>query len=393
MYICRSSPESFLGDIQQSLDTDKILNHHSTSFSILVHIIGKTLSKQRLSGQRSVSNKLLGRIFSKFSISKIVTLSERGLHNFVLLIVTLACSCELSEFGNRLMDILLQIQYNKLLPDRQKVLVKGHLSLLILFVDRKLNFSKHIERIVNQLKENVADQSLLWELLSTSVRVIIAEKCCFEEGTHLLIGNWVRPFINASNDNERREFFKAVNDILGHLIANEGIVDGSKLFKVMFENVLPIIKQFYLKKSETNNMFIPQIATKFTSLAKGTEGLPTFESLLTFFGDTMRPNILNGLEYYTSFSTRDIRKVPSEFLVQNWIKFEILSQSLPNEQLNQLREQILAIPEISGFVCDNVESIKKVNYGGPAPLLFFKAMFGKYYQMDVSFSVTFSTLL
>ncbi|XP_063699153.1 uncharacterized protein LOC134829813 [Culicoides brevitarsis] len=213
--IMESTPQNFLAEVKKSLENDKILNYQSTSFNILVHIIGKSLTKQRLMGQKSVSNKLLGRIFSKFSISKIIALSERGLHNFVLLIVTLACSCELSEFGNRLFDILLQIQYNKLLPDRQKVLVKGHLSLLILFVDRKLSFGKHIERIVNQLKENVADQASLWELLSTSFRVILGEKRCFEEGTSLLVGNWIRPYINGTKETEKREFFIAVNDILG----------------------------------------------------------------------------------------------------------------------------------------------------------------------------------
>lgn len=282
------------------------------------------------------------------------------------------------------MDILLQIQYNKLLPDRQKVLVKGHLALLMLFADGKRNFAKHIDRIVKQLQENVADQSHLCELLASSVQEILSERCYFEDGGDLLIGSWIRPYIKGCSDNERREFFMAVHNILENLIRTDGTVESQKIIKAMFEHVLPIVKQYFLNKSDTRDLYIPLIATKFTLLTKGTDRLESFESLFAFFGDVMRP-ILNGLEYYTSMSScDDVAKVPTDILVQNWIKFEILSQSLPKDQLDLLRQTTLTVPEINGFVSDNVENIKKVNFGGPAPLLFFKAMFEKYYRMDVS---------
>lgn len=281
------------------------------------------------------------------------------------------------------MDVLLQIQYNKLLPERQKILVKGNLSLLILFSDRKLNYAKHVERLTSQLKENVADQSSLWDLLALCVKEILAKRSNFEEGSHLFLGTWVRPYINSCNETERREIFHAFLEILINL-EKDSSGFRHKILKSFYEYVLPIIKQQFLRKTETNYFKIPKIAAKLTTMANGNDGLPTFDSLLLFFGDVMRPNVIHGLDFYTSMESQDLANVPSELLVQNWIKFEILSQLLAQEQLVLMRDTVLAIPDVRSFVSENLENIRKVNFGGPAPLLFFKAMFEKYYKMDVS---------
>uniref|UniRef100_A0A336LFK4 Protein MMS22-like n=1 Tax=Culicoides sonorensis TaxID=179676 RepID=A0A336LFK4_CULSO len=383
LMVVESTGQDFLKEITQLIESDTIFSQHSTSFSILAHIIAKTLIKLRETSQRQIANKLLGRIFSKFNMAKIIQLSERGLHNFITLIVILAKSCDLTEFGNRLMDILLSIQYNKLLPERQKILVKGQLSLFILFASNEMPSGKHVERILVQLKENIADQSNLWELLSLILKEILAKRKYFDEGSCNLIGNWIRPYVSGCNENERNDFFKSIFEVLRNLDENCTVFEGAqtrqKIIKAIFEYLLPVIKQYFLKKSDPKILFVAEIAAKLTSIANESEGNPSFENLLSFFGDVLRPNIENGIIYYTNLS---FDTISTEILVQNWIKFELLSQDIPREQMDLIRQKFLSVQDVQKILSNVIESVKKVNFGGPAPLLFFKAMFEKYYLME-----------
>lgn len=364
---------------------------------MIIYIIGNQLVKLKTLGQRHTSNKLLGRIFSKFNISKIVSLSERGLHNFITLIVTLACSCDLTEFGSRLIDILFQIQYNKLLPERQKILAKGHLAMLILFAENQMNFGKHIERLSIQMKENVGDQMPLWSLFASAIKEILSNMHCIDHGGHLLIGNWIHPYMNSCNAKEKHEFLEALNTILRWLIemqSNKEFLDVEKeqllksVIKSIFSSSHSMIKQQFLKTSEVEISLIPEAAALLTSLAKGKDGIPKFEIMLNFFGDVLRPNVRNGIMYYNYLSDDAFQRIPSQILVQNWIKFELLYPNAP--LLMMVRYRILDTSEIKLQIRDDIhQTIKKQPQGGAAPLLFFKSMFEIYYKLEVNFVCLF----
>lgn len=71
------------------------LNH--SSFTWFIVILGKTINKFVKSGHNNQVQKILGRIYSKFSTSKFLALNETGIHHLIELFLMLALNMESSD--------------------------------------------------------------------------------------------------------------------------------------------------------------------------------------------------------------------------------------------------------------------------------------------------------
>lgn len=154
----------------------------------------------------------LGRIFTKFSESKMLALNEVGIHNVINLFLTLAISGDLkaivssylpsicfplstgsSSFQyNQLQNILLMLRLEKLPAQRQACVVKGHMALIMLITESRLDASAYIVRMLEQINRLPVDEN------KTKALRVIADACesllsrpdIFECGEFALIGNW-----------------------------------------------------------------------------------------------------------------------------------------------------------------------------------------------------------
>lgn len=82
--------------IRKIVENDNLTVDNS-SFSIFVNILGKLLRRFVQLDLKNQIQKVIGRIFTKFSESKLYTLNELGIHNLLSLFLTLAVTIELSQ--------------------------------------------------------------------------------------------------------------------------------------------------------------------------------------------------------------------------------------------------------------------------------------------------------
>ena len=84
-------------DQQNSSSKESKLNINTPSYTMFVHILGKIVEKFTQSGQKMQIQKILGRVYSKFPVSKLLQLNEMGILNIVRLFITMAISADIRE--------------------------------------------------------------------------------------------------------------------------------------------------------------------------------------------------------------------------------------------------------------------------------------------------------
>lgn len=72
----------------------------NSSFSIFVNILGKLLKRFVQLDLKNQIQKVIGRIFTKFSEAKLYALNELGIHNLLSIFLTLAVTIELNQVVN-----------------------------------------------------------------------------------------------------------------------------------------------------------------------------------------------------------------------------------------------------------------------------------------------------
>lgn len=97
-----------------------------SSFTLYALLLGKTLQLLPALGRGNQCQKLLGRIFSKFSAAKLLALNESGIHHVIELFLCMLLSYnEFAELSPKLREMLLCLALEKLPPARRLLAAKG----------------------------------------------------------------------------------------------------------------------------------------------------------------------------------------------------------------------------------------------------------------------------
>lgn len=205
--------------IHKIIENDSLTVENS-SFSIFVNILGKLLKRFVQLDLKNQIQKVIGRIFTKFSESKLYALNELGIHNLLSLFLTLAETIELKQVvsipiyfqslyeiyhinfsffyqGQRLHNILLQIRLEKLLPSRQTCLTKGHIAMLILHSNANIDIHGYIFRFLEQIHALTADENKLptLKIIIDGAEKLFQKENIFELGEYLLLGKLRKNYI------------------------------------------------------------------------------------------------------------------------------------------------------------------------------------------------------
>lgn len=70
---------------------------NSSSYIVFVNIFGKILRQLKLASNISKIHRLTSRIFAKFTATKLLALSEQGIHNLLMFFLTIASETDLKE--------------------------------------------------------------------------------------------------------------------------------------------------------------------------------------------------------------------------------------------------------------------------------------------------------
>lgn len=319
----------FLSETRRELCSE--LNIKRSSFSNFLSLIYWSLTQLYNKDQRSQANRIIGRIFSKLNVSKLISLSERGLHNFSQLIITLGLACDLKETGVRLMDILLQMHFSKLLQKHQKIMYKTHIAMVTLFFNNNLDLTKYFERLILQQKDNSADSEIILKLLAYFIQNLLITSESYENGLSLLISPWVTLYIYNASDGEKQKMFSAFLTVTEKLklTLNDHSSDinrqkaASQMLKSIFDYVLPSVKQNYLKQG--NLCDVPKLAASLCLAAKKFPSVSNNQNILQFFSDINRPNVRYSLLFLKEILSSPMAKhVAADIILQNWIHFYLV---------------------------------------------------------------------
>ncbi|XP_070501250.1 protein MMS22-like [Chironomus tepperi] len=363
MAVSNTTVTAYLEQIkaQQNTAVSK-LNVNLNSFNMFVYILGKMVQRFTDDGQKVQVLKIFGRIYTKFPPNKLQQLNEMGIHNFMRLLISLSISTNLNDVGQKITDTMLQIPMEKL--NHQVQIMKGHMVMLILFSENRMNICNYLTKIMNQVnsilqKTNSATSIL--KILSESLSLILLKNLdeneeILENGEDLLIDSWIIKYFQNSVPAEQDRLYESLNKIIKKIyeLQNNPIVmtKVTALKEKLFNILLPYIKQVFGK---IESVWLPEMVANLcllTSSSAATSNIPSFSTLFKTFIDTNSTNLDQGIKFLTIIlkNSDNKERLDAVLIIQNWIKYSVLLSGT-NSDLKELTSQIVSMKEFK-FLCE-----------------------------------------
>lgn len=357
MAVASVSYAGFLEKIKSTQASTTKLNPNLTSFDMFVYLLGKLTQRFTEDGQKVQVQRILGRIYMKFSAPKLQTLNEVGIHNLLKLFITLSISTNFQEIVKKVSETLLQIPIEKV--NQQQQLMKGHMAMLLLHRENQLNVTNYVSKLmkqVNQLTEKSSSSV-------TSVLKIIADALpkilwhnpddeVFENGEDLLLDDWIIKYLTSGTNAEQDRVYESLTTIIQKLreACTRSLLSSNfntivqKLFNILlphFKLVFGKIESTWLSISIANLCLLSHNYHMQTS-----SDIPKFEALFKTFLDLNCHHIENSVKFLTVIleNSEHVNKLDKLSIMQQWIKCSILLSS-SNENLKQLTRVVMKIDE------------------------------------------------
>ncbi|KAG5680205.1 hypothetical protein PVAND_009730 [Polypedilum vanderplanki] len=390
--VSANTAASFLEQIrnQQNTAVSK-LNPNLTSYSIFVYALGKMVQRFSDDGQKVHIQRILGRIYTKFPAPKLKQLNEMGIHNILKLFITLALSTNLNDIDSKLCDTLLQIPLDK--PNHQQLIMKGHISMLILYCENSLNISQYLTKLMTQInilmQQSSSSSTNILKVLSESLSLIVLRNMnenadVFENGEDLLIDSWIIKFLENSTTAEQDRLYETINKIIikvqsvqhSSLVSNQTSLITQKLFNFL----LPYARQNFGK---VESIWMPEMIANLCLLSLEPNiilnDIPKFETLFRTFVEINSTNFEQSIKFITIIlrSCHDVDKLDMQLIIQNWIRFSVLLSG-SNYELKELTKNLIHLPEFT-TLCNTSLTKPEEFLNSKEPLCTFISDIGKKY--------------
>ncbi|KAL7743172.1 hypothetical protein ACLKA6_016306 [Drosophila palustris] len=285
-----------------------------SSFTLFALLLGRTL--QLNGGQRgNQSQKLLGRIFSKFSAAKLLALNESGIHHVIELFLCLLLSYgDFPELAPKLREMLLCLALEKLPAARRLLVAKGHMAMLLLHAQRRQPLEDYVGKLLAQLA-TVRQDADVGAIYANSLEGIFELAEDFSRGEQLLVSPWLTHYLEHSGQAAQERVWQALH-LLCERLANASNTGNMSMWEALHQHVLPQLRAQYVTGFSS---WLPKLAADFVQLERNNGQCKLLESLL------LGPEPAN-----TAASAQLMLHVlpqlqpPSVLLIQVWIKSLVL---------------------------------------------------------------------
>lgn len=393
MAVSSKSAVAYLEQIRTQQSTSSKLNPNHNSYSMFVYLVGKIVQKFSAEGQKIQIQKFLGRIYTKFPASKLQALNEMGIHNLMCLLLTLAVSTNFQDIGQKIADTLLQIPLDNAVLNQQQTIVKGHMTLMILFRENQMNLTQYTFKFLNQINDLLREKSnnslvTVLKIIGEAMPMIISKNAgeSFDVGNDLLIDTWIIHYLNSCTLAEQDRMFESITHIIQRTQSNEfnsfGKVDDNlkEFILKLFIIFLPYTKQSF---SKSESIWLPELVGNLCLLAykyERIEGVPKFDNLFREFIDMECSNIGNSIKFASVVvdNTGNINQIDKTALLQHWIKCSVLLSG-SNKELKALTKSIMSLKEFTEL-CDSAVSNPDEFINSKEPFCLFIADIGKKYS-------------
>ncbi|XP_053951880.1 protein MMS22-like [Anastrepha ludens] len=347
-----------------------------SSYTLFTLLLGKNLRcLLENTATRHQAQKLLGRIYTKFSAQKFLALNETGIHHIIELFLALALCGDFVELAPKLSTKLLSIALDKIPAGRQIAVTKGHMALLILYAEQRCEIDEYVAKILQQLWAINNDLSVS-KVLADALLDIFMQADDFRRGEHLLIDTWLPNFLQTCTPVEQDRSLEALHLIFGKLQGNEALIEAnSELFRALNTHVLPFVKQQF---ACGYSQWLPQLAADFCTHSCTVPDTQAFQKLFTCFIDApvacrqALPQFLRKV-----LQTDRGALIEPNVVIHVWLK-SLVQLTAINEDVGQLTRFVVQLDEFRTMTNDlNVEELVQAK----EPLCVFIAAVGKYYDL------------
>lgn len=392
MAVSGSSATSYLEQVraQQKTPVAK-LNPNLSSYSMFVYTLGKMIEKFTSEGQKVQVQRILGRIYTKFPVTKLRQLNEMGIHNILKLFITLSSSTNFSDIASKVSDTLLQIPLEK--PNHQQLIMKGHVAMLILYCENGLSISNYLTKLMTQINALIQQPSSssmnALKVLSESLALIVlrdmdANAEIFENGEDFLIDSWILKYLQDATTAEQDRLYESLTKIIQKVktMQESSSLASSHLEQItlkLFNILLPHVKQCFGK---IESIWIPEMTASLCLLSlqiDNSNDLPKFEALFKTFVETPVCNMEQSIKFITIIlkNCQNIQKLDSLAIMQSWIRSSILLSG-SNCELKEFTKSVINLPEFSSLCHSSVTKTEEF-VNSKEPLVIFISDIGKKY--------------
>ncbi|EDW62838.1 protein MMS22-like [Drosophila virilis] len=232
-----------------------------SSFTLFALLLGKTLQQLPAQGRGNQAQKLLGRIFSKFSAAKLLALNESGIHHVIELFLCLLLTYgEFGELAPKLREMLLCLALDKLPTARRLLAAKGHMAVLLLHAQRRQPLDDYVAKLLSQLAA-VRNDTDVGGIYAATLEPIFELADDFARGEQLLLAPWLTHYIEHSPQAAQERVWQALHLLLQKLKAHMS----ASVWEALQQHVLPQLRLQYVNGFSS---WLPKLAADFVALDK-----------------------------------------------------------------------------------------------------------------------------
>lgn len=372
-----SSGQAYLEKCRNMLNKPPDAN--LSSYTLFVLLMGKCLEKLLTSHAKHQSQKLLGRIYTKFSTQKLLALNETGIHHLIELFLVLSLCGDFNELSGKLKDQLLSIALEKVTAPKQIAIAKGHMALLILYAQHNYDLTDYITKLLQQLTA-IRNDLAVSKVMANSLLDIFNYADNFQRGEHKLLSSWVPNFLNNCTPVEQERTLEALHIMLVKIRNFDYVADANnELLRAMNNTILPFVKQQYI-----NNLshWIPILAADFCIYFSMGTNTDDFQKLFAYFIEHQPANRQAVSQFLlTLLESECSNLVNHTVIVQIWLK-SLVVLTPNNEDVIKLTKIVVKLPEFMIVTNINADELLQAN----EPLCVFIAAVGKKYDATTDYS-------
>ncbi|XP_046741977.1 protein MMS22-like [Diprion similis] len=393
----KKGPRDILKQVKQRLDN----NTCTSSYGMFLRLLGIFLRKTRVDIDSKCWNQLKGRIYSKFTKSKVEEFSVAGLYNFISLFVTLALTTNTSEVCTMMLDLLPSVLTENRDQQSRIIAWKGELVVFLLFAEQKISFEKICGRFLKEVDEIscrkdetsrfmlYAFVDVLDEILTSSERMELSE--------HSFIGGWIDRYFLESPRAKVKTLITVLINVLNKCIelrssSHETISAQSgirPMLEALWKHVASRVRTlvFDMQIYGDDYHILSELAVRFTVEAlkepeTAARHQHKFVSLFKHFVSSPMIKDVRIIRSYLTlilqdeYAVRELRKEIKNFdtiVIQAWIKCCVMKSDTENTDLKNLTLYLIKTDEMAQIFQSNSELIAAATSKEPI-ILFIKTI-------------------
>ncbi|XP_025201736.1 protein MMS22-like [Melanaphis sacchari] len=267
-----------------SAEQTELLSNYN-SFQLFQRLLGRHL--QNIKYNSKDWNQIKGRIFSKFSPSKLMSFNDVGFYNFTTLFLTLSImSDDTTQIALKYQHLIKLISEQKLDPNTRLTYWKGTVAFLILHSQRNILMTAYGTALSDTL--NTTSQEYITVYLDGLKDLFLFSES-LTYGQHTLIGSWFENYLSTIKPLDSNNILQTVLLILEKLkkAGSDQTMPFSReneifiLYNSLYTYLLPFIKKSSL--SAECDTIVADIAVTFTIISSMPAFSDTKVMLFNFF--------------------------------------------------------------------------------------------------------------